>query len=51
MIFFNFLNFVAIFLKFSITRRVGTVRNENSRFLSLSALSNLFWLEMNNGIF
>ena len=27
MIFFNFLNFVAIFLEFSITRRVGMERN------------------------
>ena len=46
MTFFNFLNFVAIFLEFSITRGVGTERNDNFRFLSLSALSNLFWLEM-----
>ena len=46
MIFFNFLNLVAIFLELSITRRVGTEWNWNFYFLSLSALSNLFWLEM-----
>ena len=45
-VFFNFLNFFAIFLEFSITRRVGTERNGNFYFLSFSAFSNLFWLEM-----
>ena len=47
MIFFNVLNFVAIFLEFSITRRVGTKRNDNFYFLSFSAFPYLFWLEMN----
>ena len=46
MIFFNFLNLCAILLEFSINRRVGTKRNDNFYFLSFSALSNLFWLEM-----
>ena len=46
MIFFNFLNFVAIFLELTITRRVGTEWNVNFYFLSLSALSNIFWLKM-----
>ena len=43
-IFLIFLNFFALFLEFSITRWVGTKRNENIYFLSFSALSNLFWL-------
>ena len=46
MIFFNFLNFVAIFLEFSIMRRVGTERNDIFYFLSFSAFSNLYWLEL-----
>ena len=46
MVFLNFLNFFTIFLEFSITRRVGTERNNNFYFLSFSALSNLFWVEM-----
>ena len=46
MVFFNFLNFFAIFLEFSISRRVGTERNDNFYFLSFSAFFNLFWLEM-----
>ena len=37
MVFFNFLNFFAIFLEFSITRRVGTERNDNFYFLSFSS--------------
>ena len=37
MIFFNFFNFVAIFLEFSIMRRVGTELNDNYYFLSFSA--------------
>ena len=45
MVFFNFLNFFAIFLKFSLTRRVGTERNDEFNFLTFSAFSNLFWLE------
>ena len=36
MVFFNFLNFFAIFLEFSITLWVGTKRNDNFYFLSLS---------------
>ena len=46
MVFFNFLNFFAIFLEFSISRRVGMERDDNLYFLSFSAFSNLFWLEM-----
>ena len=45
MMFFNFLNFFAIFLKFSIPDRVGTDRNDNFYFHSFSAFSNLFWPE------
>ena len=37
MVFFNFLNFFAIFLKFSITRHVWTERNYNFYFLSFSS--------------
>ena len=37
---------IPIFLEFSITCRVGTKWNDNFYFLSLSALSNLFWIEM-----
>ena len=33
-------------MEFYITRRVGTKRNDNFYFLSFSAFSNLFWLEM-----
>ena len=46
MVFFNFLNFFPIFLQFSITRRVGTKRNDNFYFPTFSAFCNLFWLEM-----
>ena len=42
MVCFNFLNFFAIFLEFSITLRVGTERNDNFYFLSFPAFSNLF---------
>ena len=42
----NFLNFFVFFLEFSITRWVGTKRNDNFYFLYFSAFSNLFWLEM-----
>ena len=45
MVFFNFLNFFAIVLEFSITHQVGTERNDNFYFLSFSAFSNLFWVE------
>ena len=43
--FFNFLNFFAIFLEFSITHRVGTERHDNFYFLSSSTFSTLFWLQ------
>ena len=46
MVHFNFLNFFAIFLEFSIMRRVRTKRNENFYFLCFSSFSNLLWLEM-----
>ena len=46
MVFFNFLNYFAIFLEFSITRWVGTKRNDNFYFLYFLDFSNLFWLEM-----
>ena len=46
MVSFNFLNFVAIFLEFSIMRRVRTERKDNFYFPSFTAFSNLFWLEM-----
>jgi len=46
MVFINFLNLFAIFLEFSITRRVGMKRNDNFYFLSFSAFSNLFRLEI-----
>ena len=43
---FYFFEFFAIFLEFSITRRVVTKRNDNFYFVSFSSFSNLFWLEM-----
>ena len=46
MLFSNFLNFFATFLKFSILGRVGTHRNDFLYFFSFSAIPNLFWLEM-----
>ena len=46
MVFFNFLNFFAIFLEFSMTLWVGTKRNDNFYFLNSLAFSNLFCLEM-----
>ena len=51
--FFNFLNFFAIFLQFSIIRQVGTERNYNFYFFSLShPLSTDFELKLShNGIF
>ena len=45
-IFFFFLNFIAIFLEFPITRQLGTKRNDNFYFLSFLAFSKQFWLEM-----
>ena len=47
MVYFNFLNFFAFVFEFSITRRVGTKRNDDYYFLPFSSLSNLFWLEKN----
>ena len=44
--FSNFLNFIAIFYEFSISRRVGTKRNDNFYFPCFSVYSNLLWLEM-----
>ena len=46
MLFFNFLNFLAISVEFSITLHAGTKRNNNFYFHSFLAFSNLFWLEM-----
>ena len=43
---FYFFEFFCFFLEFSITCRVRTKRNVNFYFLSFSAFSNLFWLEM-----
>ena len=40
------MNFFVIFYEFSITRLVGTKRNDNFYFPSLSVYSNLLWLEM-----
>ena len=45
-IFFNFLNFFAIFYEFSITRRVGTKRNDNFYFSCFSVYSDLVRLEI-----
>ena len=50
--FSNFLNFFAIFYEFSITRRVGTKRNDNFYFPCFSVYSNLLCLVMShNDIF
>ena len=46
MVFFNSLNFFAIFFEFSISRWVGTKRNDNFFFFSFLAFSNLFCLGM-----
>ena len=46
MVFFNFLNFFAIVLEFSLPRREGTKQSDNFYFLSFSAFSNIFWLGM-----
>ena len=42
MVFFNFFNFFAISLEFSISRLAGTKRNDNFYFSSFSSFSNLF---------
>ena len=44
-VFFNFLNFFAIFLEFSITVRVRTKRINSFFFLFFSVFSKLLWLE------
>ena len=41
-----YFHFFAHFMEFSITRRIETKRIDNFYFISLSAFSNLFWLEM-----
>ena len=52
MVFFNFLNVFAIFLEFSILRRVGTKRNDTIYVHSFSALPTYFGLKRgHNGIF
>ena len=38
MVFFNFLNYFAIFLEFSITRRVRAKRNENFYFSPFTSI-------------
>ena len=45
MVFFNFLNFFAISLEFSIMATVGIDQNDNFYLLSFSAFPNLFWLK------
>ena len=46
MVFFNFLNFLAIFFEFYIRRQVATERNDNFYFLPFTPSFNLWWLEM-----
>ena len=51
-VFFSLLNFFFIFLEFCITCRVGTKRNDNFYFLSLSVFSTYFgFISSNKGIF
>ena len=45
MVFWNFLNFIAIFLEFSITLQVRTKRNDNFCFSSFLTFSSLFFLK------
>ena len=45
MVFFNFFNFFAISLEFSIMATVGIDQNDNFYLLSFSAFPNLFWLK------
>ena len=45
MVFFNFLNILAIFFEFCITDGIGTEWNNNFYFLSFSFFSTLFWLQ------
>ena len=45
-VFYNFLNFFAIFLEFSITPRVRTKRNDIFYLLFFSAFPNLYWFQM-----
>ena len=44
-IFIIFFNFFAILLEFSLTRQIGTERNDNFYFFSFSSFFNLFWLQ------
>ena len=44
-VFYNFLNFFAIFLEFYITCRARINWNDNFSFFSFSDFLNLFWLE------
>ena len=46
MVYFNFFNFVAIFLEFSISRRLGAERTDNFYFLPFLSSFNLWWLEI-----
>ena len=48
LVFYNFSNFFAICLEFSITLWVGTKRNDNLYSLSFSAISNQFLLKKNH---
>ena len=43
MVFFNFLNFFAILLEFSITRRAGTERTDNFYFFLFLGLFQPIW--------
>ena len=45
-IFLNHWIFLLFFFEISISRRVGTKRNDKFYILSFSAFSNLFWLEI-----
>ena len=45
MVYFNFLNFIAISSEFSISRRVGTERNDNFYFLSFLPFPTNFGLK------
>ena len=51
MVFFNLLNFFAIFLEFSLKRQGGTKRNDNFYFLSETFPTNFGLKSRHNGIF
>ena len=44
-VFYNFLNFFAIFFEFCITDGIGTERSDNFYFLSFMTFSTLFFLQ------